>query len=131
MGYIYEIQDGELKHYGVLGMKWGVRKAARNSRIAARKRYKKTISTATNEKAIRDARDKYQRERTKINQKAKRELDAIEAGRPAIVHAGKKAGKAALKGLGAVTITAASIAGSAALGLGAIMKVLDVITSDD
>lgn len=36
--YYFITSDGELKHYGVLGMKWGVRRARKNVQKAKRAR---------------------------------------------------------------------------------------------
>lgn len=114
----YIIYNDELYHYGVPGMKWGVRKAARNKTLAAKKRYKKTLSTAVDEKTIRSAREKYKKEKADIKAKARKEIAQIEfekeANTPAAVKAGKKTVSAFLKSSGTVALSALTV--SAAVG---------------
>lgn len=56
--YIYK--DGELKHYGVVGMKWGIRRARRKD---AKSTYKKATDKAFKEyeKSIADIEKSYKR----------------------------------------------------------------------
>lgn len=54
--YIVDKQNDELKHYGVIGMKWGIRRAKKNNtsyvyRSYGQKRYEKKLAAAKTKNA--------------------------------------------------------------------------------
>ena len=101
------IHTDELYHYGVVGMRWGVRKEARNKMRAAKARYKKALSTAKDGQAISTARYKYKNERAKIKFDRNRKIADLDAAESGFVKAGKKAAKVALLGIGSTAISSA------------------------
>ena len=112
----YITSDGELYHYGVKGMRWGVRKA-RKAEKAALGRAAKATTDKERESALSDAK-KHQSEisritKAHINAKAqKQHLKLREDGsiteftKAERVARGKKISKGAVAGLG---ITAAAV----------------------
>lgn len=104
----------ELCHYGVKGMKWGVRKAAKAKLSAARARRDEGISNAKSEKDVMTAKSKYKLEKKKIKLDAKMKIreinkspEGIQAGREAAAKALSTTGKIAGVAVAAIAVTPA------------------------
>jgi hypothetical protein len=102
------IMNNELYHYGVLGMKWGVRKAARTQARAARGRRDIALSKATNDAQRKAAKAKYKSERRSIKMDANKKISDINNSPEAI--RGRKRATVALKTVGGVAATTAAVA---------------------
>lgn len=106
--------NDELKHYGVIGMKWGVRRSAAQLKKGARGRRDIALSKSTTKEQRKAAKAKYKQEVTKIKMDAKTKLADIDKAHPGYV----KAKKAVGIGLGVIGGTAVTAVGVSALAVG-------------
>lgn len=103
----------ELVHYGVIGMRWGVRRSAAQLKRGARGRRDIALSKSTTKEQRKAAKAKYKQEVTKIKMDAKTKLADIDKAHPGYT-AAKKAAGISLGVIGGTVVTAASIRGLAA-----------------
>lgn len=117
--------DQYLAHYGVLGMKWGVRKQRKELK-AEKKAHKRAIKDADSKEARAQAKAKYKEFKRGGRSKGQRVADALFANSTdvrAYMKQGKSHGEAFLRSWADNAITYGAISALASVGKQAVTRV--------
>ncbi len=99
--------NNEIKHYGVMGMKWGVRKEGKRRLAEAKRKRDQAIYNANSEHDLRRAKMQYKQDKANIKRETAKTMSMREAEIRAAEPAAIKATKGVLNTIGVVGLATA------------------------